>query len=546
MARNRVQYIVSADSEEAVRAVEKFLLKEKEAGVQSDRLKEQGKSAFDDIGKSVVSTAAAITAGLGAYEAIQNALDQIRQSAAAVKEEMREVTRASESYGEASGKLLENSPFMDTQEFQKIDRFIRGIAAGSSIGEGGATRLMDAYTTVQSAMQGATTEEKMSVITEVAQSMELTKTTDASGKALGIAKLMEGSKAAGAPLTANQAQNFLAVQQSMGLIERGDLIGEMMPKLGTVASAGGISMPEAMVLAAATTQGIGDNTGEQTSTLLRNMAAKFKSGASEFSRITGVEIGGKNLLDDLETIRRGVESGEITPEEMRKGMPIIGAEGAAGASFFEVVMKGEAHQRLQEGLEIARSDEFLGGDITGQKLGQKWSLPGQRNIARRDQVLSQIDAERIANEDLVALEVDAAILEAQLRSELKPDDYIETAKNRLIGDQRHRIHVYGEEGRIAGPAQIASARGAGEVSAVPGVSAANEFWAGAEPGGFEEAIPENYISQLAGGVGRLVEILNPNTAGQLFREAFESSMRRAMEAALRSQPGGRVRPIPDQ
>jgi len=427
MARNRVEFIITSDDGKAIQQLNKLLEKSREMGSSLEDSGKKGKSAFDSIGKGVSEIVMGMATFEGGLKIAGDLADVLKDRLKGVTDEMKRAGQESKGYTEAMGRLLANMPGESRQTIIKVDEDLRKIAGSSSIGPGGLSRLTDAMTTVQSSIPLAPMGTKMDVIREVAQQLQLEPTADASGVALGYAKLLEADPT----LTANMAQNLLTTQQSLGLVKDVGKVSAMIPQLGTAAREAGMSMADMQALAAFSTQVIGDTEGTQTTTLLGSIASKIMNQSAKVEELTGIKLTGSGLerMQQLSTARA---NGEIADEAWTQLMPTIGAEGVGGRMLMSSLTDSYRQQQLSETLSAMRSDDIRRGDLVGDLIDLKQSIPGATSDMELRRTQSAAGSLRAGNDEYASIYAGSEAYREELGLAAYGERYIEAAVDRYI------------------------------------------------------------------------------------------------------------------
>lgn len=398
MAKTRVEMVLSASDSEAIRAASKLLDKIRESGKALDDVGKRAKDAGSGVESFLTGTAGKLAGILAlpatAFAAINAALDLANAKAAAFTREMEKGGAASRSYAEAFGKVVANIPGIKPDEARQIDQLLKGTAGRFALGEGGLTKLADAYAQIQSAIPLAPQAAKAGALTETAQLLSLSPTDNAAGIGLGIAKITEAS---GYTYSANQAQNLLRMQQTLGLVKEVGPVGQSIPKLGAAAKMGGVGLADMQAFMAWMTQATGDTEGSESTTAIQAITANLMTRAGDVEKAIGVRPEG-DVFNRIRQLQQSYQSGAISEDTLGELFPVV-TRGATGKMALNRLL-GAGLGEVDEYRRMMNAPEVRQGDFTAQDIETVGAtIPGARYAAVSRQLQSRGEARRAGDEE---------------------------------------------------------------------------------------------------------------------------------------------------
>lgn len=394
MARNDVRFILTAEDGKAIQSLQKLLEETRKAGGEFENMSRKQKSGFDEVGQKILGMVTPLATVSGAAKALMDVFDHLREKIEAVKAAQEKAAEGSKSYGEAFRRIVANMPGAGSDELGVIDAKLRSLGSSRALGEGGLTKLADAYAQIQSAIPLASQSSKFGAIEETAKLLELVPTENATGVGLGVAKIMEGS---GGAINSTQALNLIRQQQTLGLVKDIGPIAQSIPKLAASARIGGVPLPEMQAMAAVMTQISGDTGGEESVTALTQMTANLMTRGGDIEKALGgmVQMRG-NVWDRFETIRDQYQKGLITENQLGDLFPTISRGGTGKVAVSELL--GGGYDKFREYRSLMTSPSVMQGDMTGQDIETVMrALPAEEFQQGRRLLKSKGEARRAAD-----------------------------------------------------------------------------------------------------------------------------------------------------
>lgn len=390
MSRNKVEFHLSSEDTKAMAAAAKLLREVRNVGDEYGKTGQKGEQSFGKVGDSIAKLAMSFVGPAAALKAMMDSVDLLKQKMEAITQAQERAASASKTYGEAFGKIVANIPGISATESTTIDQRLRSIAGSRALGEGGLTKLADAYAQIQSSIPLAPQTAKFAALEETAQMLELSPTENASGIGLGIAKIMEAS---GYKYSANQAQNLLRMQQTLGLVKEVAPIGQGIPRLGAAAQMGETSLADMQAFAAYLTQAMGDTGGEESVTAISQMVAQLMTRSGDVEKRIGIRPTG-NIWNRISQIRSLYQSGGISEDALGELFPVISRGG--GGKMAIMGMLGSGWDKLGEYRDLMTSPDVVRGDFTGADIAtmratlgaQEWQYQRRAMESHRESALA--------------------------------------------------------------------------------------------------------------------------------------------------------------
>lgn len=431
MSKTNTEFVITADNAKAMKAAVQLLSKVNELGPALNNVAKNGEQAFNAVSISVKSVADMMGIGgmMGlAVKAVSQYLDDLKAKAEAVTAEIQRASNVNASSVTGIGEIQANQPGMSGAQLQQVDRALKDIASQSAIGDKGLEQLQHAMATTIGAVKDLPLDKQIDIIKEAAQTKELYPNVDMSAVALGYGKIMQG---ADYKISANEAQNTLAWFQSEALEPDITKTAQQVPQLSQAAKDANI-VPRQMYGMAAWAQQAAGISADEATTVVVNMAEKLMANRSEVESTLGIAIDGKNLTSALSSIRQGMVSGEVTPDEMMKAFPKIGARGASGMTIIGALKderQWDEYQRIV--MRDALNDVyFKGTDIVADDIKTRHkTIPGSYEQAELARTLSANAVARSDDIRGVLIDTQSAALKDTLEREKRTEGYVKHTMN---------------------------------------------------------------------------------------------------------------------
>lgn len=461
MATSRVELVFSGDDSKAMAAAAKLLDAARATGDAWEGAGKRQKGALDSVLPAVQNFLGVSLSIGGALKLVNDYFDSMKQKAEAVRQEMERVGQRTSGYSEAFGRLMMNMPGASSAELQQVDTVIRQQAGSRAIGTGGMARLADAMAMIQSSVPTASMGNKLDVIREVAQTLELEPTADASGVGLGIAKVMEGS---GFKLSGNQAQNLLRNQQMLGMVTQVGQVSRMIPALSVAATESGMDMPGMMGMAAWATQVLGDTEGSETGTVLGSLAQKLVKNEGDIEKkVRGLDLSG-NLMDRMRQVAAARADGRLKDADLMDIFPKMGARGVSGMTLLSAAMDPTRAGMLEDFVGRMRSPSVLEGDMMADSITAKRGILSFGEDMATRQAMGQIETESVTRGPLAQLQGETARLRARMQADMASEGQQIYAEQRYISGRVTRMQG-GSPSTFGAPFIAPSVRGMSEEEA---------------------------------------------------------------------------------
>lgn len=420
MAQNKVELVITADDAKAAAAFTKLIEATRKAGAEADQTGKKGQSSFDSWAKGIMGMVTPLASVSGAVKVAMDMMDHLKEKIDAIREAQAKAAEVSKTYGESLGRIVVNIPGISTDQVKGIDAMLRQTAGSRGLGEGGLVKLGDAYAQIQSSIPLAPEAKKAEALQETAKLLELVPTENASGVALGVAKIMESSNWA---LNGTQALNLLRQQQTLGLVKDVGPIGQGIPTLGAAATMAQVGLPDMQALAAYMTQKMGDVAGPETFSAISGMVSKLMTrGAKLTDKLGGdVSIEG-NLFERLQKISEVYQSGALDEEAIGKMLPDMTRSEKGKMAVLGLL--GGGMGELNTYRSIMTSDQVLKGDFTKADLSTlREALPAQAAQADRRLLQSQGEARKAGNAEAAQEILEKERFEARMGRERRTSRY---------------------------------------------------------------------------------------------------------------------------
>jgi hypothetical protein len=422
MSRGKVEFVLTSEDAKAMAAATKLLAKVRELGDEYGKAGKHGQDSLDGIGEKIAGLAMKFAGPTAAIKGLNDLFDIMRQKVEAVQQAQEKAAQVSKTYGEAFGKIASNIPGMSANEASLIDTRLREIASSRAIGEGGLIKLADAYAQIQSAVPLAPQSAKFQAIDETAQLLELSPTENAPGIGLGISKIMEASEW---KYDANQAQNLLRMQQTLGLVKEVAPIGQGIPRLGAAAKMGGETLADMQAFAAYMTQALGDTGGEESVTAIQQMVAQLMTRAGDVEAKIGIRPTG-SFFNRFNQVRNHYAAGNITEDQLGDLFPIMSRGGMGKMAIMDLLDSG--WNKLGQYRSIMTDPGIANGDFTESDIATVRNTLGPQEWQYRARHMQSLrESGKAGNEEAAREDFFRNAFEVTLHSEHRTARYIEHA-----------------------------------------------------------------------------------------------------------------------
>lgn len=421
MVESRVQLVMTADDVKLMNSVMRGIEGFRKMGAELGKTKRKGKSAFDGIGKSIMSTAAGMVSASAITALFTKELELLKQGAADVNAELGKTTSLSQVYVDSFSNIMANMPGPSKQKLQDMEGFIRDIPTRFALPPGGAADAANAMATTVSAMPNAPMSLHKSILEEAAQFKELAPETDMAALALGIGKAVEANPS----LSPNQAQNLVRTIQSQGAVKDAAKVADMIPKLGSVAGAAGMSLSALGGFGAWATQVSGDQQGDKTTRAVQTIALAFEQREKELRELSGVDFSG-NMMDKFGSLRKGVLSGKILPEDMDKIATRGGADSVTGKMIIRAMTTKSGAAAAAKAMGITTAS--MEGDVVADDIAKKLEVvPGAAALSEQRLSEGRVAKSRLGNVQRISIRSKVDSFKEELRAELQSEKFVRTA-----------------------------------------------------------------------------------------------------------------------
>lgn|GEM_PF-5119004 len=347
---SRVEYILTAEDGQALRAAERLLQAARNTGdafeQSSRRTQRSGTSAFDKMGKAALKFLGPASIAAGAVKFLQNEFQQLEQRAAAIQAEAAKASAVGQGLGANLANFASNRPG-GAEDAAELERSIIQILASPVVAlEDGANRLGAAATAVQSSLPEADLKDIVGILRETAESGTLAQGADLSGIATALAKLQDLGG-----LSPNQAQQFARQSQVASQVGDSSAFASAITPILSLASAQNVKFEQALGLFGFITKSLGDSDGSKSSTALIAILNKLASGSEKAGKF-GLEFDSENAFDRL------IESAEFlrtATEEQRGNFRSAFAEGAAGGTVATRLATEDGLRALADDIRLVSS-----------------------------------------------------------------------------------------------------------------------------------------------------------------------------------------------
>lgn len=448
MSRNKVEFQLSAEDTKAMAAAARLLREVRQVGDEYGKTGQKGELSFGKVGDSIAKLAMSFVGPAAALKVMMESVDLLKQKMEAITQAQERAASVSKTYGEAFGKIVSNIPGISATESTSIDQRLRGIAGARALGEGGLVKLADAYATIQTSIPLAPQAAKFAAVEETAQLLELSPTENAAGIGLGIAKIMEAS---GYKYSANQAQNLLRMQQTLGLVKEVAPIGQGIPRLGAAAQMGETSLADMQAFAAYLTQAMGDTGGEESVTAISQMVAQLMTRSGDVEKRIGIRPTG-NVWNRISQIRSLYQAGGIGEDALGELFPVISRGG--GGKMAIMGLLGSGWDKLGEYRDLMTSPDVVQGDFTESDIAtMRDTLGAQEWQFQRRAMESRVEGKKAGSEEDAREVFFREAFIKKLQSERRPQGYIDAAMPLfdLFRQEGYSLELAETMARDAGP-----------------------------------------------------------------------------------------------
>jgi hypothetical protein len=353
MASGKLEMVITADTGKAAQQVSALLRKMEDMGEKLEQNNTKGKGSFDGMGESITGLVTKYASWAMVIKAVNDVLEKQREHLQAINRENSKSAEVSKGYGEALQKVVLSGGGGNIGD---VDKLLRSTAGKFALGEGGLTKLTDAYGRIQAKGGDLSQAQRTDLLGETGKMLQLNQGMDATGYAGGLTDIVGASKG---QLNATQANAMLRmIQQRGGIGDLGSVAGAH-DKLVRTAQVGGISLQDMAALTATVTKGGGEDLLEK----MPDVVAKIKYRGEDIEQALNTkEVHGHKVPSGMNVKMQGdffqrletLRGLNLKTEQLDKIFPMM-ARGPGARNAMENLLAPEGQQML------AGNRAFFGG-----------------------------------------------------------------------------------------------------------------------------------------------------------------------------------------